>query len=247
MRVDLDHWFKLPKDHPNAGQVVEIPMQSFHIRVGERSMLVDVPAHDFPGEHKQYQAPGRGEKSLLEQLAAAGIQPEEVTDVIITHAHFDHYNALSVPDGDGYAPAYPKARHYLGIGDFNPDDFKELEEHTFGMLNKLGMLFLVDQAIDLEDQLAIIPIPGETPGHQMLMLATEQLHAYFVGDLYHHTLEFDDPDMNVYWVSEQMPVSKGMVAKTAMEYNAEVYFTHMLGAHKVELEGEQMVWKSQQS
>ena len=48
------------------------------------------------------------------------------------HAHFDHYNGLSLPDDDGYRPAFPNARHYLGIRDYNPADFDELNINVYG-------------------------------------------------------------------------------------------------------------------
>ena len=243
MRGDLDFWFKLPKDHLYAGTIEEIPMQCFHIANGERSVLVDASLHDFPDDHKVYEVPSKGDASLVEQLAEIGVQPEDITDVIITHAHFDHYNALSYLEGDEYKPTFPRAQHYLGVGDYNSDDFTELEERTFGLINSLGMLFLVDQPIDIKDSMAIIPIPGETPGHQMLMLATMEMQAYFAGDLYHHAIEFDHPELNVYWTSDKMPISKGRVASTALEHNAQVYFTHLFGTYHVELEDEQMVWR----
>ena len=243
MKADLDHWFKLPSDHPNSGQVVEIPMLCFHIAHADRSVMVDAPAYEFPGEDNQYEIPGKGGVPLLKQMEQAGINPDQVSDVIITHAHFDHYNGLSLPDGEGYRLAFPHAQHYLGLGDFNPEEFDDLDERTFGLLNERGKLFLVDQLIDIDDSMTIIPIPGETPGHQMLMLATLDGHAYFAGDLYHHPVEFGEPELNVYWAAEQMGVSKGSVAATALEHGASVYFTHIPGPHRVRLEGEKMVWE----
>jgi glyoxylase-like metal-dependent hydrolase (beta-lactamase superfamily II) len=51
---------------------------------------------------------------LIEALPAAGIDPERVTDVVITHLHFDHAGGLTRRDSSGrVVPTFPAARHFL--------------------------------------------------------------------------------------------------------------------------------------
>jgi glyoxylase-like metal-dependent hydrolase (beta-lactamase superfamily II) len=51
------------------------------------------------------------------------------------------------------------------------------------------------------DGMTILPMPGETPGHQILHLVgdTEWQNINFAGDLYHHQIEFVDEARNVGW------------------------------------------------
>lgn len=54
--------------------------------------------------------------SLRSALSAAGVGPADVTDVIITHLHFDHVGGLTHRDGSGtVVPTLPDARHFLQV------------------------------------------------------------------------------------------------------------------------------------
>src|SRR5262245_21779270 len=44
---------------------------------------------------------------------------EGVTDVLITHCHFDHVGGISRRDGQDIAPNYPNARHYVSKANFD--------------------------------------------------------------------------------------------------------------------------------
>ncbi len=54
------------------------------------------------------------EDSLLTNLAAHGVQPEDVTDVIITHLHFDHAGGGTTRQSDGtVGPTFPNATYHV--------------------------------------------------------------------------------------------------------------------------------------
>lgn len=78
---------------------------------------------------------------LLSSLAARGVHPPDVTDVILTHCHFDHAGGgTTLVDGKA-VPTFPRARyhvqreHWLSAqkpterdrASFFPDDFLPLE------------------------------------------------------------------------------------------------------------------------
>lgn len=65
----------------------------YHIRAGERQILVDAGCDTMPGfEMRNFVSPATA-------LEGIGVKPEQITDVIVTHAHHDHI--------DGF-------RHFLG-------------------------------------------------------------------------------------------------------------------------------------
>ena len=51
--------------------------------------------------------------SLADGLASLGIAPADVTDVILTHLHFDHAGGSVERRGDELALTFPRATHYL--------------------------------------------------------------------------------------------------------------------------------------
>lgn len=55
-----------------------------------------------------------GEDTLLKSLATNGIMPENVTDVILTHLHFDHCGGATYYDKTGRAvPTFPNANYWV--------------------------------------------------------------------------------------------------------------------------------------
>src|SRR4051794_21056273 len=67
----------------NADGTIELSLGGFLVRTGDRVVLVDAGAGRISNE--VYHG-----GQLLESLAALGLGPEDVTDVVFTHLHFDH-------------------------------------------------------------------------------------------------------------------------------------------------------------
>jgi len=80
---------------------IALATRSLLIEAGERTILVDV------GTGGHWTAKFR-HIYAVEHLSPseAGLDPERITDLIITHLHFDHAGGIRRPDG---SPAYPKA------------------------------------------------------------------------------------------------------------------------------------------
>jgi glyoxylase-like metal-dependent hydrolase (beta-lactamase superfamily II) len=108
---------------------------------------------------------------ICEALRQTGITPEEVTDVIFTHLHFDHCgaairkNANNVPE-----PVFPNAAHWVSRAQYacerNPHP---LEKESFlsgntALLEKEGLLRLVEATTAPFDSLRIQLYDGHTLG-----------------------------------------------------------------------------------
>lgn len=53
---------------------------------------------------------------LLAGLQQVGLTPEQVTAVVLTHAHFDHFGGLLTPEGK---PFFTKAQHYVATEEWD--------------------------------------------------------------------------------------------------------------------------------
>ena len=95
LRFDLGQDYDLPDHHP-AARAVDIPVLAYHLALPGRSVLVDAPSYQADTTPEAYRLPGfRPPPPLLDQLRSAGIDAADVSDVVITHAHFDHLGALA--------------------------------------------------------------------------------------------------------------------------------------------------------
>jgi len=238
VQFDLSEIYHLPADHELAGVVAHLPVFSYHISLPGRSVLVDAADFDPKAMHKSFLVPGYVQPpTLLQQMDSLGIAAEEVTDVVITHAHYDHFGALTKEVDGCLQPTFPSARHYLNVADWQPERFEERDQRTLGVVEQSSLLTFVEGSVDLQDGLSILPLPGETPGHQILHLSqSEGPGCYFAGDLYHHQLEFVDTRWNVIWAdTTMMKASKETLMRRAGADGGFVYFTHMTGPYFVEL------------
>lgn len=94
---------------------IPLVVRALLIRVAGRLILVDAGMGGCysPREAKQLAIdPALGD--LGEVLSGAGIDPSAVTDVVLTHLHFDHVAGLGRPgSGDRLEPVLPQARVHI--------------------------------------------------------------------------------------------------------------------------------------
>lgn len=226
------------------------PSQSVYIQVGDVKLLVDVNDYraavtpDSPYALPNYTPP----PDLPTQLAALGVRAEDLTDVVITHAHWDHYAGLTTPaagDGGavaGYAPTYPHARCFMGQADWQDAEMQtalrdqtSLEARTLGALRERGLLRLVAGRERIADGLEVLPAPGETPGHLIVRLQSEGQTLYVLGDLFHHAVEFERPDWMVTWAdAAPMRATRDWLLRDALAEGALLIAAHIPGVGRVE-------------
>src|SRR4051812_2932765 len=92
--ADLTQWFGLPEGHAYAGHVENLPIQFYLIRLAGRTLLVDAPSYDFPGDDSILLPEFKG-RTAAGLLTLSGVLPESITDIIITHPHLDHTLGLA--------------------------------------------------------------------------------------------------------------------------------------------------------
>jgi glyoxylase-like metal-dependent hydrolase (beta-lactamase superfamily II) len=83
-----------------------------------------------------------GEDTLEKSLAAHGFSMDDITDVFLTHLHFDHCGGSIVREGDKLVPAFKKAQYWSN------------EKHWHSALNpndREKASFLVENIKPLED------------------------------------------------------------------------------------------------
>jgi glyoxylase-like metal-dependent hydrolase (beta-lactamase superfamily II) len=177
------------------------------------------------------------------QLASLGVRPEEITQMVITHAHWDHFAGTTMPSSDGgYAPTFPRARYYLGAADWRDDeqqaaqqDADGLEARTLGVLHARGVLQTVAEPLQLADGITILPAPGETPGHLIVRVRSEGETLFILGDLFHDAVEVEHPEWMVSWAdAATMRETREWVCRQALAENALLVAAHIATVGRIE-------------
>jgi glyoxylase-like metal-dependent hydrolase (beta-lactamase superfamily II) len=133
--------------------------------------------------------PGR----LPEELAAAGIDPDAVDTVVLTHMHTDHIG-WAVRDA---TPYFRNARYLLQRAEVEAIDAARpaMAEWLLQPLRATGQLSVVDGESKLGGGLRVVATPGHTPGHQSVLLADGEQTLLVTGDLLVHAVQLVDPTL----------------------------------------------------
>ena len=87
-------------------------MRCLLVEHGDRLILVDTGIGDKQDEKffSYYQLHGQG--TLVGSLQQKGFTPDDITDVFLTHLHFDHCGGAVKRDGDTLVPAFKNAKYW---------------------------------------------------------------------------------------------------------------------------------------
>ena len=161
---------------------------------GTRKVLFDVGSGpDF--------MPSAG--SVLDSLDALGLAPEDVTDVVFTHAHPDHIWGL-IDDFDDLV--FPDAAYHMGQAEWDywwdPETVNTIGEAraSFAVGAKRRMERIADSVTLFGDGGEVLPgitaiaTPGHTPGHMAFEVGSSGETALVVGDaIGNHHVAFARP------------------------------------------------------
>ena len=165
-----------------------LPLGCFVVRTGDRTVLVD--AGLGPMESEIFQG-----GALLTALADAGVSPDEIDLVVLSHLHIDHCGWVVDKD---LAPVFPKATLRVGAADWR--DFVDDEQAMMRGYIRAGLRALADagrvETFDGDTTLApgidALSAPGHTHGHACIVLSSGDERALLLGDAITCPVQLDE-------------------------------------------------------
>jgi len=191
----------LPTDRLN------LDVNTLLLKTGGELVLVDTGAASLFG-------PTLGK--MAERLAAAGVQPAQVTGVVLTHAHGDHYGGLL--DGAGKR-VFPNATYFaskteveywtgsdpdlskLRVPEENKKVFAANAKRYLGAIK--DRLTPVSPGQKIVEGVEVVGAPGHTPGHIALLVSSGKETLLNAADtVHHHVVLFAHPEWTSYFDSD---------------------------------------------
>lgn len=174
----------LPRDE------IELSATCLLVNTGEQRILIDT---------------GRGPTSesggaLVENLAAAGVKPDSIDAVILSHAHGDHIGGLTTKSGK---LTFPKARYYMWRSEWSywTSELTMIElpfaatraaqKHLPPIADRV---VLIDQEGEFLPGFEAISAPGHTIGHMALRISSDGKSLVYLGDSFLHPLHIEHPE-----------------------------------------------------
>jgi glyoxylase-like metal-dependent hydrolase (beta-lactamase superfamily II) len=184
---------------PVAGSI-----NAFLVNTGTKLILIDSGAGSLYGECCGH---------LLENLKAAGYQPEQVDDIYLTHLHADHVGGIA-PNGK---MAFPNAVVHVSKIDADYWLSEKNEKEAPSLLKSMfdgdraslkpysdaGKLKPFDYGSPLSPGITPLSAPGHTPGHSFYSVESEGEKLLVWGDVVHVApIQFPDPHVTVAYDSD---------------------------------------------
>lgn len=165
-------------------------MRCLLIEDGDRLILVDTGMGDKQDE-KFFSYYYRSETVVIrEAVQKAGYSPDEVTDVFLTHLHFDHCGGAVLNTGSDYKLAFPSATHWSNQSHWdwatnpNPREKASFLEENLSPIKDNGNLRMLEMNSNPgELPFEIIFVDGHTEKQMLPLITINGQKVAFMADL----------------------------------------------------------------
>jgi glyoxylase-like metal-dependent hydrolase (beta-lactamase superfamily II) len=145
-------------------------MRCLLVEIEDRKILIDTGIGNKQSEKFYGYYDLNGDDSLMGSLASNGISADQITDVLLTHLHFDHCGGAIIKQDDALLPQFPNAIYHLTESHWNhannPNDRERASflPENFMLLKELGLLNFVNEGDMIADCIEIKVFNGHTFG-----------------------------------------------------------------------------------
>ena len=171
--------------------------------------------------------------SIAQALNDASLKYEDITDVILTHLHFDHAGGSTESIDSKFVPSFPNAKYYVQKENFdwamNPTekDKGSFIQDDYLPLAKEGVLNFINGNELFDDEIEFIVTNGHTIGQQLVKISDSSNTILFCADLVPTISHIPVPYLMGYDVQPLVTVKeKNEILPLAAKENWKLFFGH---------------------
>jgi len=220
-----------PADEQNR---IEMALRCLLIEVKNRRILVDTGSGEGRTEKFRKIFNFRSSDNYIKDtLAQINLTPDQITDVMITHLHFDHAGGATSNKNDNPIPSFSNARYYIqkkqliharsrferDRASYFPDDFEPLIVE--------GVAEVVDGTWELLPGIDVLICNGHTPGMQLVRIRDKGETLVYAADLIPLASQFSLPWIMSYDLYPMITLEeKRRLLTQAVEEDWTFFFEH---------------------
>ena len=173
-------------------------------------------------------------KHITTALREISISPDTITDVILTHLHFDHCGGCTnVNESGDYSLCFPNATHWVSESQWknflhpHPLEAESFFMDDMDLVSQSGKLQLISKPTDICKGVHLELFNGHTPGQIAVFIDTPSENAIIPGDVIPLC-----PSINPFIISayDLTPLesysSKLTLLDHAVQHHSKLYFYH---------------------
>ena len=206
-------WFD-KRYYDAAAQTFTISVHSWLVKTPNQTILIDTSG----GNDKDRPTSPRFanlKTPFLERLRAAGVTPEEVDLVLLTHLHVDHVGWNTRLIDGRWVPTFPNAIYVMprievewrdpkrGAADKPPAAHFTFNDSIQPILDS-GKARLVEGNETIAEGIDLMPLPGHAPGQMAVRLRSGGKEALFIADAMHQPIQVCYPEWNSKFCEDQV-------------------------------------------
>jgi glyoxylase-like metal-dependent hydrolase (beta-lactamase superfamily II) len=225
-------WAK--KNPPDDKNRIELALRCLLLKSSERIILIDTGIGlNWDDKFKTIYNVDNSEYSLIESLNQHNIKPDEISDVILTHLHFDHAGGISSYKNEEFKLTFPNARHHIQGEQWewamNPaeKDRASFISERFTIIKQKEKLNLLDAAGPLFKNIELMVMYGHTQGMQLVKVSDSHNTLLYCADLIPTATHIPVPWIMGYDNNPLTTISeKNRILPLAAENNWILFFEH---------------------
>lgn len=178
------------KYNVDENNLCSISDRALLIDTGERKVLVDTGIGNKQDEKWLSFHHLHGDATLLKSLQNHNYSPADITDVLLTHLHWDHCGGAVYKDDDGqYKPQFPNAdilvsrKQWEWAKNTNVREAPAYPQENIIPLEETGKLQFIEKEGEIIPGIHIRLFNGHTKGLMLPVIEKDNQTIFFAGDL----------------------------------------------------------------
>ncbi len=220
-----------PTDTSNR---IKLATRNLLLVAGKRKILVDTGMGEKWDEKSNSIYDIHQESfSIKSELKKLDLNESEITDVLLTHLHFDHTGGSTKLENGKLVPAFPNAKYFVqkknydwAISPSEKDRGSYIKDNFIPLMNE-GVLNFVEGETFFDDEIQFSIVNGHTFSQQLIKLSDSSNTFLFCGDLFPTTSHIPIPYVMGYDLQPLVTIDeRKKILNKAVEENWKLIFEH---------------------